>query len=104
MTTAAPAKRLRVASYNIHDCVGGDGRRDPARVAAVLREIDADIIGLQEVDARPGATSDVDADAVPRGRRSAITRSPDRPCCAPTATTATPCSPAARCSTSGTST
>jgi len=49
---------LRVASYNIHECVGGDGRRDPARVAAVLREIDADIIGLQEVDARPSATSE----------------------------------------------
>jgi len=49
--------RLRIASYNIHECVGSDGRRDPARIAAVLREIDADIIGLQEVDARPGETS-----------------------------------------------
>jgi endonuclease/exonuclease/phosphatase family metal-dependent hydrolase len=48
--------RLRVASYNIHECVGGDGRRDPARIAEVLREIDADVIGLQEVDARPGET------------------------------------------------
>ena len=48
--TAAP--HIRVVSYNIHECVGGDGRRDPARIAAVLREIDADIIGLQEVDAR----------------------------------------------------
>jgi len=50
--------RLRIASYNIHECVGSDGRRDPARIAAVLREIDADIIGLQEVDARPGETSE----------------------------------------------
>jgi endonuclease/exonuclease/phosphatase family metal-dependent hydrolase len=46
--------RLRVASYNVHQCVGLDGRRDAARVAAVLREIDADFVGLQEVDARPG--------------------------------------------------
>jgi endonuclease/exonuclease/phosphatase family metal-dependent hydrolase len=53
----ASAKRLRVASYNIHECVGSDGERDPARVAAVLGEIDADIIGLQEVDARPSETS-----------------------------------------------
>jgi len=45
--------RLRVTSYNIHQCVGTDGRRLPERVAAVLSEIDADIIGLQEVDARP---------------------------------------------------
>jgi endonuclease/exonuclease/phosphatase family metal-dependent hydrolase len=50
--------QLRIASYNIHACVGADGRRDPARIAAVLREIDADVIGLQEVDARPGETSD----------------------------------------------
>lgn len=53
MTTAQPSTRLRVASYNIHECVGGDGRRDPARVALVLRELDADVIGLQEVDAVP---------------------------------------------------
>jgi endonuclease/exonuclease/phosphatase family metal-dependent hydrolase len=54
----APSRRLRVASYNIHECVGGDGQRDPARIAQVLREIDADVIGLQEVDARPGETSE----------------------------------------------
>ena len=53
-----PPGRLRVASYNIHECVGSDGRRDPARIAEVLREIDADVIGLQEVDARPGETSE----------------------------------------------
>ena len=46
--------RLRVASYNVHQCVGLDGRRDAARVAAVLREIDADFVVLQEVDARRG--------------------------------------------------
>jgi endonuclease/exonuclease/phosphatase family metal-dependent hydrolase len=50
--------RLRVASYNIHECVGGDGRRDPERIATVLREIDADVIGLQEVHARPGGATD----------------------------------------------
>jgi endonuclease/exonuclease/phosphatase family metal-dependent hydrolase len=50
--------RLRIASYNVHQCVGADGRRDPARVVEVLREIDADVVGLQEVDARPGHGSD----------------------------------------------
>jgi endonuclease/exonuclease/phosphatase family metal-dependent hydrolase len=43
---------IRVVTYNIHTCIGTDGRYDPARVAAVLREIDADIACLQEVDAR----------------------------------------------------
>jgi endonuclease/exonuclease/phosphatase family metal-dependent hydrolase len=46
--------RIRVVSYNIHECVGRDRRRDPKRVAAVLRDIAPDIVGLQEVDARPG--------------------------------------------------
>lgn len=50
--------RLRVTSYNIHQCVGGDGRRAPERVASVLKEIDADVVGLQEVDARPGESDD----------------------------------------------
>jgi len=45
---------VRVVTYNIHTCVGVDGRYDPARVAAVLREIDAEIACLQEVDARRG--------------------------------------------------
>jgi endonuclease/exonuclease/phosphatase family metal-dependent hydrolase len=51
---AAPADiaPIRVATYNIHTCIGVDGRCDPARIAAVLREIDADIACLQEVDAR----------------------------------------------------
>jgi endonuclease/exonuclease/phosphatase family metal-dependent hydrolase len=41
-----------VATYNIHRCLGSDWRRDADRVAAVIQELDADIIGLQEVDAR----------------------------------------------------
>lgn len=43
-------KVVRVASYNVHRCIGTDGRRDPNRVADVLAQIDADVIGLQEVD------------------------------------------------------
>lgn len=43
-----------IASYNIHKCVGTDGRFDPARIAAVLGEIGADIIALQEADERFG--------------------------------------------------
>ena len=40
---------LRVATYNIHKCRGMDGRIRPSRVAQVLRELDADVIALQEV-------------------------------------------------------
>lgn len=50
------SRPLRVATYNIHRCVGTDGHYDPRRIAAVLRELNADIIGLQEVDAALKAT------------------------------------------------
>jgi endonuclease/exonuclease/phosphatase family metal-dependent hydrolase len=41
--------RLRIVTYNVHKCRGLDRRVRPGRIAAVLRETDADIIGLQEV-------------------------------------------------------
>jgi endonuclease/exonuclease/phosphatase family metal-dependent hydrolase len=51
---------LAVATYNVHACVGTYRRYDPARVAAVLRELGADIISLQEVGGqrRPGQLPD----------------------------------------------
>jgi endonuclease/exonuclease/phosphatase family metal-dependent hydrolase len=39
----------RVATYNIHRAVGGDGVSDPERVGAVIEEIGAEVIALQEV-------------------------------------------------------
>ena len=45
---------LTVASYNIHKGVGTDRQRNPARIAAVIAEIGADILALQEVDMRFG--------------------------------------------------
>ncbi|MGB6117029.1 MAG: endonuclease/exonuclease/phosphatase family protein [Mesorhizobium sp.] len=43
-----------IASYNVHKCVGTDGKFDPGRIAAVLAELDADIVALQEADQRLG--------------------------------------------------
>ena len=40
---------LRIATYNIHRCRGMDRRVRPERIIGVLRDIDADIIALQEV-------------------------------------------------------
>ena len=40
---------LTVASYNIHKCTGLDRRVDLDRIAQVLQEIDADLVGVQEV-------------------------------------------------------
>jgi endonuclease/exonuclease/phosphatase family metal-dependent hydrolase len=49
---------FRIATYNVHKCVGLDRRRDPGRIAAVLNELQADVIGLQEVDNRSDSTSE----------------------------------------------
>jgi endonuclease/exonuclease/phosphatase family metal-dependent hydrolase len=43
---------LVVASYNVHRCVGLDGRHDPDRVADVIRDLEADVVALQELDSR----------------------------------------------------
>ena len=42
-------KHTRIATYNIHKCRGLDLRVRPERIVKVLREVDADIIALQEV-------------------------------------------------------
>ncbi len=52
--SAAVRLQLRFASYNIRKAIGLDRRRDPDRILAVLKEIDADIVALQEADRRFG--------------------------------------------------
>ena len=52
------ADYLRVASYNIHRCVGCDRREEPARVARVIIDTNCDTIGLQEVDNHPDRRHD----------------------------------------------
>lgn len=46
---------VRIASYNLHKCVGSDGSRDPARSLAVINALGADVVALQETDLRMGA-------------------------------------------------
>src|SRR5215203_1338408 len=49
-----PGSSITVASYNMRKAIGTDRRRDPDRVLAVLKEIDADVVALQEADKRFG--------------------------------------------------
>lgn len=51
----AEGERIRVVTYNIHKCRGLDRRVSPARVAEVLRKLDADCIAIQEVVRSAGA-------------------------------------------------
>jgi len=50
---------IKVASYNMHKGVGADRRRNPERILDVLREIDADVVALQEADLRLGTRAGV---------------------------------------------
>jgi endonuclease/exonuclease/phosphatase family metal-dependent hydrolase len=50
MTSELPLPRLRVATYNVHGCVGMDRRRSESRIAEVIASMSADIVGLQELD------------------------------------------------------
>lgn len=47
-------RRVVVGTYNIHKGVGLDGALDLERIAEVIRETEADVIGLQEVVNRRG--------------------------------------------------
>jgi endonuclease/exonuclease/phosphatase family metal-dependent hydrolase len=40
---------LRIATYNIHRCRGMDRRTMPSRITQVLKDINADVVALQEV-------------------------------------------------------
>jgi endonuclease/exonuclease/phosphatase family metal-dependent hydrolase len=53
-------QRVRVVTYNIHKCHGLDRRVRPARIVEVLKEIDADIVALQEVVSIEGASREYD--------------------------------------------
>jgi hypothetical protein len=48
--TPPPTLSLRVVCWNLHGCVGTDGRRDVPRIAEALAVLKPDIAGLQEVD------------------------------------------------------
>lgn len=46
--------KLRLASYNVHKCLGTDRVRSAGRVLDVINEIEADVIAVQEADHRLG--------------------------------------------------
>lgn len=43
-------KTLRVMTYNVHSCVGFDGKISPERIARVIGRYEPDIVALQELD------------------------------------------------------
>lgn len=54
------SERLRVMTYNVHGCVGGDRRLDVERVAAVIGREAPDLVALQELDVGRSRSGGVD--------------------------------------------
>ena len=53
-------RTLRVMTYNVHSCIGMDGKLSPERIARVIARCDADVVALQELDVRRMRTRAVD--------------------------------------------
>lgn len=53
---------MRIATWNLHEAVGVDGRCLPARIARVLAELDADVVALQEFSPRRGTVDELVAE------------------------------------------
>ena len=71
---------LRVATWNVHEGVGADGRYDPQRLSRVLRELEAEVIALQEVPLGGRGRADLAADIdMPSGWRLAVGPTLDTP-------------------------
>jgi endonuclease/exonuclease/phosphatase family metal-dependent hydrolase len=51
-------RRIRVATYNVHKCRGLDQKTSPSRIADVIRELDADVIAIQEILRGSGPKND----------------------------------------------
>jgi len=56
---ARPAP-LRIMTYNVHRCVGVDGRADPRRIAEVIAACQPDMVALQELDVGRLRTGGID--------------------------------------------
>lgn len=60
-TAIAPsAFRLRILTYNIRHGQGSDGRLDLDRLARIIRDLNPDLVALQEVDRRTRRAGGVD--------------------------------------------
>ncbi len=56
----AGGRGLRILTYNVHSCVGLDGRLSPERIARVIARHQPDVVALQELDVRRARTGHLD--------------------------------------------
>lgn len=53
-------KSLRIMTYNVHSCIGMDGKVSPERIARVIARYEPDVVTLQELDVKKIRTGTVD--------------------------------------------
>jgi len=59
-SAAEPTGTLRVMTYNVHSCIGMDGKLDAKRIARVIARANPDVVALQELDAGRARTDGMD--------------------------------------------
>ena len=57
---ATPTDTLRVMTYNVHSCIGMDGKLDAERIARVIARARPDVVALQELDVGRSRTAGMD--------------------------------------------
>jgi len=57
---ATDPRKLRIMTYNIHSCIGMDGKISPERIARVIAQYSPDVVALQELDVGRARTGRVD--------------------------------------------
>jgi endonuclease/exonuclease/phosphatase family metal-dependent hydrolase len=50
LPSASADATLRIMTYNVHGCLGMDGRLSPRRIARVISQYEPDVVALQELD------------------------------------------------------
>ncbi len=77
----SPSGNFRIAAYNIHKCRGFDLKISPERIISVIRELDADIVCLQEVVNVPESQTEVPSNSSAFDQAGEIERAlPDYAC------------------------
>src|ERR1700761_6607691 len=59
---------FRIMTYNVHRCLGTDGKLSPQRIAEVIAACDPDVVALQEVDVGRVRTGGIDQVAAIAGQ------------------------------------
>lgn len=57
---ASHRQTLRVMTYNVHSCIGMDGRLSPERIARIIARHEPDVVALQELDMGRARSGGVD--------------------------------------------